>query len=303
MLNMKSKNKPLALDAYTTRQSKLDYLNKHDNIYAGLIASYLALVLFVAIDYACLNASWTAVQSTDHRLTTLIAIGCAVVLDVPMAIAAITAKRRNQRLIGKGEFLIILTLCLLAFLVTFGFQLGFRIVNRAATFSENSATIVDSMSTGASQSDPAESNIVWNAALFSGIIPLCTSAMSFVWTFFGYNPLAIKIYRLRHSIIQTDSNLIELEQALNEVTDTKEHMDMLLAYENDKLAAHLMQIETQGTHIKQVVRSRVMKKLSTPEQAAIVQQSGENLNDKQTNDKLPNETAGKLSKVKLEVVA
>ena len=299
----KNKNKPLALDAYSTRKGKLDYFNKHDNIYAGLIVSYLAVILFVVIDYSCLKASWTTVQNENKWLTTLLSVGCAVVLDVPMAIAAISVKMYHQKLIGKRECIIILALCLAAFLISFGFQVGFRIVTRNSTFSETEATIKNTLSTSSSGGNTEESPIVWSAALFSGFIPLCTSVASFVITYIGYNPLAIRIYRLQNMIIQTDSNLIELEQALSEVSNTKEHMDMLVANENDKLAAHLMQIDAQGNHVKQVVRSRVMKKLGTPEQVAIVQQSGEELNEKQNTNKLPSESVGKLSKSRLEVVA
>lgn len=298
------KNNPLALDTYTTRKSKLDFFNKPDNVYAGLIVSYLALVLFVAIDYVCLRTSWNAVQNNTNKwLTTLIAIGCAVVLDVPMAIAAISAKKYIQRLIGRRECLIVLTLCILAFVVAFGFQVGFRIVTRNNSFSENAATIRDTLSDSSALGNSGDSSIVWNAALFSAIVPLCTSVVSFVVTFIGYDPLAIRIYRLQNLIIQTDSNLIDLEQALSEVSDIKEHMELLIAHENDKLASHLMQIEAQGDHVKQVVRSRVMKKLSTPEQVAVVQQSGEQLIENQSINKLPSESVSQLSKTRLEVVA
>lgn len=274
---MSKSNKPLALDSYYTRQTKRNILNKKESIYAGMIVSYISVILFVAIDFACLNSSWTSVQNDNEWLVKLISVGCAVALDVPMAIAAIIAKEGYQKLRGKREAVIIVALCIACFLIVWGFQIGFRMVTRDATFSENASTLVNTLSTTNDSETSGSGQTVIYAALFSGILPFCTSLASFIITYFGCDPLAIKIYRLDSVIIQDDANIIELDQALAEADDIRQHMLFLLAYENDSLNAHIAKINAQGELIKQVVRNEIMKKLNTPEQVAIIQASGEEL--------------------------
>lgn len=276
---MKKSNKPLALDSYFTRQKKRNTLNKKESIYAGMIVSYISVVLFVAIDFACLNSSWTSVQNDNEWLVKLISVGCAVALDVPMAIAAIIAKEGYQKLRGKREAFVIVTLCIACFLIVWGFQIGFRMVTRDATFSENASTLVNTLSSTAETETTESGQTVLYAALFSGVLPFCTSLASFIITYFGCDPLGIKIYRLDSVIIQDDANIIELEQALAEADDIIQHMKFLIAYENDSLNAHITKIKSQGELLKQVVRNEIMKKLKNPEQVAIIQESGKKLID------------------------
>lgn len=274
----RSANNPLALDTYYTRGRNEAYLNKKDSAYAGTVVSYLAVILFVAIDFACLNSSWTSVQNDNVWLVGLISVGCAVALDVPMAIAAIVAKQGYQRLRGRRETALIVGLCVFCFLLVWGFQIGFRMVTRDATFSENASTLINTLDTSASTASTGSGKTVIYAALFSAVLPFCTSIASFIITYFGCDPLAVRIYRKRKVLLQTDAHLIEMEQALSEAGSAKKHMEFLLAHERDRLDAHLMQIRAKGNLLKQVVRNTVMKKLSTPEQVAVVQQSGESLN-------------------------
>ena len=173
-------------------------------------------MLFVAIDYACLNSSWTAVQNDNQYLIMLISIGCAVCLDVPMAIGAIVAKETVQGLRKKKEGIAVVSLCVACFLAVFSFYIGFRMVTRDTTFSSSAATIQNNLSTTVTETNDADDSKVFYAGLFSAILPFCTSIASFVISYFGCDPLGLKMKRLDKVIIQTDSNIIELKQALQE---------------------------------------------------------------------------------------
>lgn len=297
---MKITNKPLALDSYHTRQIKRNTLEKKESIYAGMIVSYISVILFVAIDFACLNSSWTSVQNDNEWLVKLISLGCAVALDVPMAIAAIIAKEGYQKLRGRREAIIIVALCIACFLVVWGFQIGFRMVTRDATFSENASTLVNTLKSSDTETTEGGQTVIY-AALFSAILPLCTSLASFIITYFGCDPLATKIYRLDSVIIQDDANIIELDQAVSEADDIRQHMEFLIAYENDSLSTHIAKIRSQGNLLKLVVRNEIMKKLNTPEQVAVVQASGEELNDNSDNIAAPNEATKYLLNSETEV--
>lgn len=285
---MRVKNKPLALDPYHTRRWKLDYQNRSDTVYSSTWLSYIAVVLFVAIDFACLNSSWTSVQNDNEWLVKLISVGCAFCLDVPMAIAAIAAKEFTQKLRGKRESIIIISLSIACFLLVWGFQIGFRLVTRDATFSENATTLVNTLDTSTESSSSESGQTVLYAALFSAILPFCTSIASFVITYFSCDPLAKRIYRQKRIKIEDDANIVELNQALVEANDAEDYQKFLIAYEQDSLVAHNMKIDAQGELIKQVVRNEIMKKLSNPEQVAVIQESGAKLHEDGGQDELPN---------------
>lgn len=288
--NEKRAGQPLKLDSYTTRKRKLDFLNKKETIYAGLLISYISVVLFTTIDFACSVSSWTSVQNDNEWLVNLIAVGCAVCLDVPMAIAGVVAKEYFQKLRSKRESLMIVSLCIACFLIVWGFQIGFRLVTRDATFSENASTLVNTMSVKQDAVDTTSSGSkVLYAALYSAIIPFCTSIASFIVNFFGFDPLAIRIYRSKNVMIQTESNTIELKQALAEAKDVKKHLAFLIAYENDRLNAHIAQIRAEGELMKQVLYNEIKKHLDNPEQIAVVQKAGESA----TNEPIPPEERSK----------
>lgn len=275
---MKTKNKPFALDDYKTRQDKIIKLNKPESIYAGLTVPYLAVLLFVAIDFACLNSSWTTVQNDNQYLIMLISLGCACVLDIPMAIGAIVAKETIQKLRRKKEGIVIVCLCITCFLIVFSFYVGFRMVTRDTTFSSNAATIQNSLSTAKTLANDIDDCKVVYAGLFSAVLPFCTSIASFVISYFGCDPLGTKIKRLDNAIIQTDSNIIELKQALAETSDLEEHMMFLVASERDAFDAFKNEIQAEALLRKQTVRTIIMKKLHTPSEVATIQQSGERTN-------------------------
>ena len=285
---MRVKNKPLALDPYHTRRWKLDYQYRSDTIYSSTWLSYIAVVLFVAIDFACLNSSWTSVQNDSAEwLVKLISIGCSFCLDIPMAIAALAAKEFTQKLKGKRESLLIISLCIACFLIVWGFSFGFRISTRTSSFAESASTLVNTLDTSADSSTSDSGQTVFYAALFSAILPLCTSIASFVITYFSCDPLAKKIYRQKRIKIEDDANIVELNQALVEASDAEDYQNFLIAYEQDSLAAHNMRINAQGEHIKQIVRNEIMKKLNTPEQVAVIQESGVKLHENGDQDELP----------------
>lgn len=287
---MKAKNKPLALDDYTTRQGKNNRLNKPESLYSGLVVSYIAVLLFVAIDFSCLNSSWTAVQNDNQYLVMLISLGCAVVLDVPMAIGAIVAKETVQGLRKKKEGIAVVCLCIAGFLAVFAFYIGFRMVTRETTFSSNAATIQNSLSSTAVEINDANDSKVFYAGLFSAVLPFCTSVASFVISYFGCDPLGMKIKRLDKVIIQTDSNIIELKQALQETGNLREHAAFLAMGEADAYAAFVNEVNAEALLRKQTVRTTIMKLLHTPAEVAAIQQSGEMLNKNTPTEQIPDET-------------
>lgn len=235
--------------------------------------------------------SWTAVIQKDNEyLVMLISLGSCVVLDIPMAIAAIVWKETVVGLRNKKEGIAVVCLCIACFLSVFAFYIGFRIVTRDTSFSNNAATIQNSLSAMVVETNDEDDGKVLYAALFSAVLPFCTSVASFVISYFGCDPLGMKIRRLEKVIIQTDSNIIELKQALQETGNLREHAAFLAMGEADAYAAFVNEVNAEALLRKQTVRTTIMKLLHTPAEVAAIQQSGELLNQNTPTEQLPDST-------------
>ena len=111
----KQKSEALALDGYGTRLWRSNRLNKADSIYATTLVANVATVLFVLIDFICLYTVWNTVQTESSIMVALIAVGCAVCLDVPLAIAGNALKSYHQKLRDKPSTMIVIALAIITF--------------------------------------------------------------------------------------------------------------------------------------------------------------------------------------------
>lgn len=276
----KRKNEALALDDYGTRLWRTHQLNKSDSVYANSLVANIATVLFVIIDFICLYTVWNTVQTESSLMIALIAVGCAVCLDVPLAIAGNALKSHHQRLKDKTGTMIVMVLAVITFLVTFIFAFWFRLETKELTFDISSGSTLTNTLAETTTSETNDSNAVVVAALFNAIVPLCTSIASFVISYFAANPLGEKIARLDKAIITLDSNLAEIEQVCQEAEGIQNYKQYLLAREEDMYRQFCESSEAQGIVRKQAVRFVIMEMLGTPDDITVLTESGEGVNKK-----------------------
>lgn len=279
MLN-KRKNEALALDDYGTRLWRTNRLNKADSIYASSYVAYIATILFCIVDFACLRVVWNTVQTEDPYFITLIALSCAVSLDMPLAIAGNALKSYHQKLKDKTSTVIVMVLAITTFLITFIFAFWFRVETKDLTFDISSNSTLTNTLAETTVAETKDSNAVVVAALFNAIIPFATSIASFCISYFAANPLAIKIDRLNKAIITLDSNLTEIEQACQEAEGIQNYKQYLLAREEDMYQQFCESSEAQGVIRKQAVRFVIMEMLGTPDDITILTESGNEVNQK-----------------------
>lgn len=272
------KNEVLALDDYGTRLWRNKLTNKADSVYSISSVANIATLLFVLIDFICLYTVWNTVQTESYIMIALIAIGCAVCLDVPLAIAGTALKSYHQKLRDKNSALIVMLLAIITFILTFVFAFWFRLETKDLTFDVSSASTLTNTMAGGTTTDDNDSNAVVVAALFNAIVPLCTSIASFVISYFAANPLDFKIARLDQAIITLDSNLAEIEQVCQEAEKIQEYKYYLLAREEDMYRHFCESSEAQGLVRKQAVRFVIMEKLGTPDDITLLTESGEKVN-------------------------
>lgn len=275
---MVKKTNPLKLDLYDTKGKRASKLSKAETIYLKSWFTNLIIVVFVVIDYFCLQTIWNYVQTEDRLYVILIALACAIALDVPMAIAAMSLTRYRQKLLGKGRAFAICGTAFSVFILAFTFSLLFRVVTKDIAFDVSaSSTTVNTIGSSAAVTDYADttSQIVLFSGLFSGIIPLLTSLCSFALVLFSYNPIQARQFKLEKAKIQLEANIVELNEAIAQCSSAAYRCRGLLAREHDLFANEIEKLNSDYNLLMQIARQTFMIKLGEAEDITTLAKSGQ----------------------------
>lgn len=251
------------------RSKLIDRINKPDSVYASEMLGNVLTLLFVGIDLACLYSVWNGVQTENPIMIILIAIGCAVCLDVPLAIAAHAFAAYKQGVSNKSKAYTILIISIVLFVIAFSFTLVFRVINKDVFDTSSASGLVNTMNSNADIVEQGESDTpkIMIAALFTGILPLLTSLASFIVNYFSARPLDKKIANLKKDKIAYETIIAEYEAVLEESEKADEHCQELMARENDIFEAERQKLYTESGIAKQNVRVEIMKKIQASPEA------------------------------------
>lgn len=277
MVNLKEKR----------RIKLVDKINKPESVYASEMLGNVLTLLFVGIDLACLYSVWNGVQTENPIMIILIAIGCAVCLDVPLAIAAHAFAAYKQGISNKSKAYTILIISVVLFVIAFVFTLVFRVINKDVFDTSSASGLVNTMNSNADIVEQGESDTpkIMIAALFTGVLPLLTSLASFVVNYFSAKPLDKKIAQLKKSKITYESIIAEYEAILEESETAEEHCSELMAREKDIFEAEKQKVYTESEIAKQNVRLEIMKKIqASPEAITQITEESKKLINKNDYD-------------------
>ena len=282
-------NDPIKLDGYKTREYENNVLHKADNIYASKWFGNIAVILFCFIDFWCMQIIWNLVSKPENIVFIYaVAIGCAIALDVPLAIAGYSLKAYHQGLKSKNENNIVLILSVAVFLIAFICSLLFRIETRDMSYEIQCSNLVNTLGTTTVATDNNVNNLsVLIASIFNGIIPLLTSISSFVISYYAYSPIAEKLIKLERRSIRLDSNIIDAKTAISQAETAEEYCSTLLRKEDDLYAEHIARIDAEGECIKQTARLIVMEKLGDADSVSAVTVSAKESISKKNIDSAP----------------
>lgn len=274
-------NNPTTVDEYNTRLERNTAYNKPASIMENGIICYLFTAFFAAADFCCLQMSWNTVQTSSPWVITLIALSCAVCLDVPLAIAGVAFKAYRQGLKSKKDMLYIMIPSIAVFTLVFVFGLIFKIITRTATF-EDANTAGGLVNNLSEQSNPEESQSILFAALFSGVIPLCTSIASFVIAFRSTDPKKKKIQRLQRKKIKIEGQLTEIEQTLKENDNIKANGIILIEREKDLFRQFVEEVLMVEGIRRQAANQALQEHLNTPDAVSVLSEYGAGVNNNYT---------------------
>lgn len=277
MVNLKEKR----------RIKLVDKINKPESVYASEMLGNVLTLLFVGIDLACLYSVWNGVQTENPIMIILIATGCAVCLDVPLAIAAHAFAAYKQGVSNKSKAYTILIISVVLFVIAFVFTLVFRVINKDVFDTSSASGLVNTMNSNADVVEQGESDTqkIMIAALFTGVLPLLTSLASFVVNYFSAKPLDKKIAQLKKSKITCESIVAEYEAIFEESETAEEHCSELMAREKDIFKAEKQKVYTESEIAKQNVRLEIMKKIqASPEAITQITEESKKLINKNDYD-------------------
>lgn len=277
MVNLKEKR----------RIKLVDKINKPESVYDSEMLGNVLTLLFVGIDLACLYSVWNGVQTENPITIMLIAIGCAVCLDIPLAIAAHAFAAYKQGISNKSKAYTILIISVVLFVIAFVFTLVFRVINKDVFDTSSASGLVNTMNSNADIVEQGESDTpkIMIAALFTGVLPLLTSLASFVVNYFSAKPLDKKIAQLKKSKITYESIVAEYEAVLEESETAEGHCSELMAREKDVFEAEKQKVYTESEIAKQNVRLEIMKKIqASPETITQITEESKKLINKNDYD-------------------
>ncbi len=262
------------------RIRNLKLMHKADSIYQSPMFSFIAVIAFVAIDLTCLYTVWNTVATENPLMIIMIAVGCAICLDVPLAIAAQALKAYHKGAMSLKATLLIFIPSVIAFLVTFAFSVAFRIVTKDISFDVSAGSMLVDTSADAANSINAseDSPIVWWAALFTAIIPFATSLSSFVISYYSFDPILIRIMNKTKAQIANQHEIAERKRMLEEAETEEEFCRLRAAYEKDRYFAHLGMIDSYESYLNHLAAAAVRNRLGTPEAVTEATEYGYNLN-------------------------
>ena len=273
-------------NSYDIRSHGHKKLRCPTSVFDRTIIVFVLTAFFVACDYACLRVSWNAVQSSSKFIITLIALSSAVVLDVPPAIAASKVKEYRQGLLSKKSMLYILIPSIVCLLLVISFSFGFKWTTRTKSF-HDSQTTGGLVSTTATTTEGKDSESVQFAALFSAILPLCTSLASAVVAFSAADPKGTLIKRLEYEKIRIESDILDLNQAIKESKDTKSMYTMLIYREKDLFDQFTDEVLAVEQKRKQAANQALEEHLNTPDAVGKLTEHSQKIN--QSYDCKPSE--------------
>lgn len=238
-------------------------LNKPEAIYARSVASAIAVLIFVAIDMVCLYSVWNKVITENPVMLIMRCLGCAIGLDVPLSIGAMALKYNDQGLKSRRFTNIIFYSSLVAFALTFICFFVFLFSEKELAFDIGSNDNISFDAGETTEATLTDKTPIIIAAIFGGILPLITSISSFVISYFGFDPLRIRIANKERALIKIQESITALEKVLAEAPPENIFADEKRAYEDERYSLHKSYIDAIEDNLNVTASMAVANQVGT----------------------------------------
>lgn len=257
------KNHPMTLDKYGTREKTRKLTYKPETIYKSIAVSVLATFAFCTADFTALYSMWNSLLGASNFILNIVmVVAMALLLDLPMAVAAFAVKGAKQGLYKKTTAKVVLALAIVAFLLVFVPNIPFRMATLSTIIEEDTGE--DAMKV---------------AGLFLAVLPLATSVGAFAITYFAAEPLATKTFFLEREQIKLEANILDTQQHITEAKTEAEYIETLIAREEDMYNSAVASVDAEADVLKQRARLEIAKKIADPDAYNGMIESGNAVNE------------------------
>lgn len=256
------------------RRNRVRNLRTSEGIFSSSRLANILLIAFILTDAVCFYSMWNVIITENPLMLILIAVSIAIVVDVPMTIAGVVTAQSRDGLRNKKEANIIAIGCIATFLLAFTLSLILRIATKDQTLSisASGAGLVSNMVQEGTTAD-SESPVSLIAAVFLAAIPCCTSAASYLVSLSVTDCISDRIKRLEVERIGIQTQMTELQQALDECESVDAEIDYLIRREKALYDEFNEELAAMVTSVKEISRLVIMEKLGDPDSISKITES------------------------------
>ncbi|MBO4676588.1 MAG: hypothetical protein J5633_03470 [Oscillospiraceae bacterium] len=239
---------------FPLRNDLLQDAYKVESFWERPAVSLFVLILCSTLDYVVFAQTFSIILYDKVLLQRLSVIGCLIGFDLGPVYLGLSRRKATQGLrVDKLGCALLVT----AFLTMVAFNTYLRVVLKDQLVPASSAAAFSVFNTGAAESNPA----ALPYAIFSSILPVATSIVSFYVSLVSSNPLKSRLMRLRKEQIELEDAISQLEAILEEYAHAPELEARLLNEDKAMYLNALAMAKEQGFYLCDYVRERLKEHL------------------------------------------
>ncbi len=219
--------------------------------------SLFVLALCGIADFMVFSQLFALILYEHEWLQRLSVVGCLIAFDFGPVYLGMARRRSTQ---GLRADKLGCALLVAAFLGVALFNCYLRIMLRDQLVPSNSAAEFSLFSV----MNPGSSPAALPYAVFSSVLPVATSIVSFFVSLSSCNPLKVRLKRLRRQQIELEDAICQVDAILAEYKQTSDLKTRLQKEDDAMYAAALAAVKEQGFYLADYVRERLKEHLGDP---------------------------------------
>ena len=292
-MNPINKERPIQDIQYYSRKETEEKVQKQIMLMYGIFCLQIVVSGLVALcvtnDFLRQRKTWNIVETSNPTVVFITALTCAMLLNVSMLYFGIELKKYSQKMCKKSEVKKVGILSCTTFLITYTFYFMFTLATKNSAYSMRKTGVFQLGGT-LDATESSEKAILY-IALYAAFLPFSTSTFSVLAGYCSSNPLQRLINILRLRRIDTQNNLMDVSQALEEVEEPLVYARYLQKVENDKYKTFVESIRLHGLCCIIQTAELIARKIDTPEAySELIVKTKEYVDSYKSTSEMPHES-------------
>ncbi len=242
---------------FPTRGDQLKDTYAVDSSWERPVAALVVMVFCAVLDFIVFKQLFAAILYDQILIQWFSVVGCLIAFDLGPIYLGILMKKNRQGLridwVTAGGLI-------LAFLLVFAGNIWLRITVKDILVPNNSASTFSIFGTGENESARA----ALPYAVFSSMLPLATSIVSYGASYISANPLLERIKRLHYQQVELEDRIVQTEAVLKEYEEDPSLYDRLIEEDDKMFESASIRANELGYLYVDYVRERIKEHLGDP---------------------------------------